>query len=413
MESDSDVPLPGSFIEDNALSPTMPTHTPAHTDHGKSAAGLRVDTATSMATVEALETDWNRLSLHAQTRNAFTSFGWYRAWARAHERAVQPHVLVLKSGDEIFGVAPLHMRIASAGGFKVRKLEFTTPYADYNDLVVGENADALTDAVMLHLAETRGTWDVAELRDLRDAGEAAARLEEAIRRRGLRCAVVAEPDSSPYMSIDGDAESMMQRLSGDARRTLRQRARKAEAEGLSVRIVEHPERETGLMEKLAALDRKKQGRSQYPLFVGAHTGVFQALFDALGPDGWLYVALLERGEEAVAFQFGFRCGDKLWDYTKAFDDSFSRFAPGTLLLRALLDYGCEHGFSEYDFLRGEEPYKQVWSTGSHRRFSVRIWSDRVGSRLRKFVYYDVKEALRRKPKNEAASLPGEDAERAA
>ena len=117
------------------------------------------------------------------------------------------------------------------------------------------------------------------------------------------------------------------------------------------------------------------------------------MLDDLGPRGWLYVALLERGDAPVAFQFGFRCGNKLWDYSKAYDRSYSRCAPGTALVHAMLDYGFSRGYDEYDFLRGEEPYKMAWSTGCHRGFRLLIWNRRWVSRARKFVYCDFKTVI--------------------
>lgn len=88
-------------------------------------------------------------------------------------------------------------------------------------------------------------------------------------------------------------------------------------------------------------------------------------------------------------------GGKLWEYTKAYNRSFSRLAPGTLLLPALLDYGFERGYHEYDFLRGEEPYKMVWSAGCHRRFRLLIWNRGGISRMHKFLYRDVKTPIYR------------------
>ena len=104
---------------------------------------------------------------------------------------------------------------------------------------------------------------------------------------------------------------------------------------------------------------------------------------------------MELDDRPVAWQLGFRCGKKLWDYNKAYDHTFSRFAPGTLLVAALLNYGFSHGYEEYDFLRGEEPYKTVWSTGFHERFRLHIWSKRLNSRTRAFVYLDFKTAVYR------------------
>ena len=124
-----------------------------------------------------------------------------------------------------------------------------------------------------------------------------------------------------------------------------------------------------------------------PSFIAAYPEVFRALMDDLGTKGLLYVGLLESGDRPVAFQFGFRCGNKLWDYAKAYDRSFARFAPGTLLLTAVLEFGVNQGYSEYDFLRGEDTYKTVWSTGNHRRVRYLIWNRSLMSRLGAFAYF--------------------------
>jgi CelD/BcsL family acetyltransferase involved in cellulose biosynthesis len=188
----------------------------------------------------------------------------------------------------------------------------------------------------------------------------------------------------------------MQKLSGHVRRTLRKRKDHATSLGLRTRIIENPQEELGLLNKLIAVEHQKhlRGKSGRP-FISRYQEVFQSLFDTLGPRHWIYVALMELGDRPVAWQLGFRCGKRLWDYNKAYDHTFSRFAPGTLLVAALLDYGSSHGYEEYDFLRGEEQYKTVWSTRFHERFRLQIWSPRLISRTRAFVYLDFKTAVYR------------------
>ncbi len=366
---------------------------------GNAAVRYSVETVGTDAALNALEADWNRLSENAENPNVFMTCGWFRAWFRQFAKEMPggrflPHVLVLKEAEAVVGIVPFVRRISSRL-FRVRKLEFVTNHADYNEVVLGNDPAGQTEAVVDFLARTTEQWDVVDLRDLRDSGEGTALTESALARAGLLYFVLPEKDGCPYLPIDGDAASLMKRLSGHVRRTLRRRRERAATEGLSMRIIENPEQEPGLLEKLVALDHQKHLRSIYPPFVGTYPKVFQSLFDDLGPRGWLYVALLELGDHPIAFQFGFRCGGKLWDYTKAYDRSFSRFAPGTLLLPALLDYGFERGYCEYDFLRGEEAYKTIWSTGCHRRIRLLIWNQRRLSRIRKFVYYDVKKVIYR------------------
>ena len=324
--------------------------------------------------LSALESDWNRLSETADHPNAFMTYGWFRAWVRRialeyRSGRFLPYVLVLKEGGSIAGITPLVRHIASRF-FRIRKLEFASIHADYNDLVLGEDPAGQTMAIADFLAGTSAEWDVVDLRDLRDTGEQVALIESALTHVGLSYRIVPEQNSCPYLTIGGDASEVTKRLSGHVRRTLRSRSLRAAAQGLRTRIIENPERDPDLLGKLIGLEYTKHLRSVHPPFIGAYPGVFQSLFDDLGPHNWLYVALLELGDQPVAFQFGFRCRDKLWDYAKAYDRSFSRFAPGTLLLLALLDYGFVREFREYDFLRGEEPYKLIWGTGCHRRLRV-------------------------------------------
>ena len=357
-----------------------------------------IEAISSSSDLPKLETDWNRLSNTSATPNAFATYGWFRSWYERlasdyHSSQFRPHVLILKQGGAVVGLCPLTFRRPSRFGFAVRKLEFAGVHADYNDLVLGNDLDGQISAVVDYLAQTSEKWDVLDLRELRDTGETTELLKNALARAGLPYFVSLEPEGCPYLPIDGDAACLMKRLSGHVRSTLRKRSERAAVEGLNLRIIENPQDEPGLLDSLVALDWKKHVHKSSATFVGAYPEVFQSLFDTLGPRGWLYVAMLELKGNPIAFQLGFRCGRKLWDYTKAYDRSFSSFAPGTLLLPALLEYGFEHGYDEYDFLRGEEPYKVVWSTGCHRRFRLLIWNQRGISRLRKFISFDVKTAI--------------------
>jgi CelD/BcsL family acetyltransferase involved in cellulose biosynthesis len=372
----------------------------AHTYDESAGARYAIETIADEDALDDVETDWNRLSEQVKPRNAFMTFGWFRTWARHYAEndksgKFQSQVLLLRQGKELVGVAPLVRRISSRFGFYVRKLEFATTHADYNQLVLGNHPADQTDALVDFLAQTSEQWDIVDLRDIPDGEVGTALIERALVRNGLPFRVLPEEDGCPYLSIDGDAAHQMSKLSGHERRVLRRRSAQAAEQGLRVRIIEHPEQEPGLLEKMMLLESKKHLRSEFPPFIGLLPKVFRSLLDRLGPRGWLYVALLENGEEPVAHQLGFRCGDKLWDYHKAYDRDYARFAPGTILLPALLDYCFQHGYREYDFLRGEEPYKMVWSSGVHRRSRLLIWNRRGGSRVRKFVYHDLKTATRR------------------
>lgn len=340
--------------------------------------------------VAALADEWNRLSEEATAPNVFTTYDWFRLWTAQHAkeeapRHLLPHVVVLRENGRVSGIAPLARRTVRRF-VDMRKLGFATHHSDYNDLLVGAGNAMQLSALAEHLARTAGEWELMDLRELRDAGSGTAGLERALERAGLMYRVFPEGEGCPYMPITGDAKATLHRLSGHVRRVLRRRGEKAEEMGLRIRIVEHPENEPELIKTMTLLDAKKQAHRDSDMFAGKYPALFQKLFDVLGPRGWLYVALVEIEGKPVAFQFGFRCGRKLWDYTKAYDRTHARFAPGTLLLLPLLDYCHTHGLDEYDFLRGEEEYKMAWTETCHRRARVVVWNRRWLSRLCASLY---------------------------
>ena len=342
--------------------------------------------------LDGLEDDWNRLSLSSDSPNVFTTYGWFRAWLRrlmvdeGRER-LQPYVLVIRRDEIIVGIAPLVRRVVSRFGFRVRKIEFLTHHADYNDFVLGHDQTGLANAIVASLARSSEEWDFVDLRDLREIMGGTAFIENSFTRAGLRCQVAQESEVCRYVPIDQDVADYMNRFSGHRRRSVLSLRKRAIDAGLRARIIENPKQEPHLLGKLIAVDHQKHLHRAVPSFIGTYPEVFQALMDQLGPPGWTYVALVELGDRPIAFQFGFRCGNKLWAYAQAYDRSFARFAPGTMVLLALLDYGSQKGFREFDFLRGEETYKSVWSTEYHLRARFLIWNRNWISRLGAFAYF--------------------------
>ena len=81
---------------------------------------------------------------------------------------MQPYVLVIRQNENVVGIAPLVRRVVSRLGVRVRKLEFVTSHADYNDTILGEDLTAQAAAVAEFLSYTSEQWDFVDLRDLRE-----------------------------------------------------------------------------------------------------------------------------------------------------------------------------------------------------------------------------------------------------
>ena len=290
-----------------------------------------VEVVSTEAGVAALENDWNRLTDCAENPNVFMTYGWFRTWTKgliseAGSEHLQPYVLSIKQNQAVVGIAPLVRRIVPRFGLRVRKLEFATYHSDHNELVIGMEVRSLTGAVMEHLAGLAGEWDLLDLTDLRDEGDRIAAMETAAVSAGLPHRLFFETIGCPSMPIDAPwSETQKKKHLRFARRAflgLHERA----GEGFRLRVVDRPQLEEGLLERMIAVEAQKQvdGRLSKP-FIGSYPEVFRSLFDTLGPHGLIAIIVLEKFDRLVAYRFLYVCGTKLWDYQTAYDREYSSY----------------------------------------------------------------------------------------
>jgi CelD/BcsL family acetyltransferase involved in cellulose biosynthesis len=64
-------------------------------------------------------------------------------------------------------------------------------------------------------------------------------------------------------------------------------------------------------------------------------------------------------------------GKKLYSYLSGFNPDFSEYRLGSLRLMYLIKHCIMNGLTEYDFMRGDEPYKEQWATST--RNNLEFW----------------------------------------
>ncbi|HWA95906.1 MAG TPA: GNAT family N-acetyltransferase [Terracidiphilus sp.] len=341
-----------------------------------------------------LREEWDRLSTNSAHPNVFTTFDWFRAWylrvakARRSERK-KPFVVVIRENGAVTGIAPLVHTTAFRKGLFVRQLSFAAREWDYNDLIAGDENSGRTEAVLGHLIRNQQQWDVVDLRDLRDVGNSLVHIGNALNDAGLEFRFLPEEERCPFMPIQGPWENYLSQLSGPSRHRLRKRQSKllrTLGDEVRLRAVDKPHLEDGLLERMIALEKQKRsgGLLSVPV-LGRHADVFESIWKTLGPKGWLCVTLMEWRNQLLAWQLLFLCGKKIWGYLTAYNHDFAELSPGSSLIPIAIDYGAAHGFTEFDFLSGEEPYKMRWTEGFHRTFRLIVWNKAWSSRFRASV----------------------------
>jgi len=98
---------------------------------------------------------------------------------------------------------------------------------------------------------------------------------------------------------------------------------------------------------------------------------------AFAKRGWLVLNFLMLNGEPVAAGYDFKYEQKLFYYLSGFDPEYSRYNVGHLRHMYLIKHCIENGLREYDFLRGDEPYKMKWNTSLRKNMEVRAIKRRI------------------------------------
>jgi CelD/BcsL family acetyltransferase involved in cellulose biosynthesis len=126
------------------------------------------------------------------------------------------------------------------------------------------------------------------------------------------------------------------------------------------------------------------GREFYHRFMGYFAG--RGELDLWCADG---------SDKMLAFLVNIRFGGKIYHYNTCFDEVAGPISPGMLLHSVAIQDAFTRGLAEYDFLSGDEPYKERWCSGRRDIQHVALFHSGLRSRLAFFQLVDLRWRLRR------------------
>ena len=325
------------------------------------------------------EEDWRRIAETSPHATVFQTWEWARAWWQHFGGRRRLWVLRFAQNGDTLGFAPLFL---PPPGAPLRVARFIgTGGSDYLDLLAapGHEAD-VSRAFRAFLGTRVGDWDWADLQQVRpeaaiaqEAGDGAGPVRVA-RWPGETC---------PFLALPADWEAFRKGLGKKLRGNIGYYERAAEKlYAVHGRLATAETLEADL-EAFFELHQRRWNRRWLPGAFAARAarGFHADVAGRLLSRGWLRLHTLSLDGTVQAalycFQFGGRCAY----YLGGFEPEHARLSLGTILTARAIRHAIEaDGAREFDFLRGDEPYKYGW--GAQDRFNQRISVTRAGVRSR-------------------------------
>lgn len=326
------------------------------------------------ARLAAIERGWKQLWRDAQSANPFLSWEWQRSWAASHAERAEPLIVAQPFADgRLAGLLALQ-RTRRHGLWRMEMLAQASD-GDEWDCLLHPAAPAATARRLVEVALRQRRWDWLEIDSVPPGGPLAAALTP------LGARSEAGP-ALPYLALPATLAALLDSHSPNFRSEVRRRRRRFErlVPGAHLECVETSRgMQAGMAELFRLHERRRAQRGERSVYESAEARAFHLRAAAqLAASGRCRLYLLCSGGAVVAALYGLVWGRRFLYYQSGFDPAFADHSPGTVLLAGVAEDCIRRGERQFDFLRGEEAYKNRWTETRHPTLRLILTATRAG-----------------------------------
>jgi CelD/BcsL family acetyltransferase involved in cellulose biosynthesis len=260
-----------------------------------------------------------------------------------------------RENDQLIGIAPVFA--TEYDGAHALMLVGSIEISDYLDLIVrAEDLPRFLSGLMDFLASQPWSWSALDWYNLPVSSPTLAALKAEAERRGwAHQEEVYRP--TPRIPLSGSFEEYLSRIDKKQRHEIRRKMRRAAEGEKKVRFYVVDGTEDILTEINSFFDLMVHDPGKAEFLHPAMREQMTVTIQNAHAQGYLWLAFLEIEGAKTAASLNFDYKNKLWGYNSGVSREHMELSPGWVLMSHVIQWCCEHGRYEFDFMRGDEEYK--------------------------------------------------------
>lgn len=316
--------------------------------------------------------EWNTLLKDSIQDTPFLRYEYQKTWWQhkggGEWQTAKLLLITAREGNQLIGIAPLFI----AEYEKTESILFigSIEISDYLDVIVKKDNHAkFISGLLDFLASSYGeAWSAIDLYNLPDDSPTLLVLkEEASKRNWTHLEEMYRP--TPRIALNGSFDEYLSRVEKKQRHEIRRKMRRAAESEINVKFnligkEADIESEINTFFDLMIQDPNK-ANFLHPAMREQMTAVLHHAYQ----NDYLWLGFLEIDGVKTAASLNFDYGNKLWGYNSGVSQNYRDLSPGWVLLSHTIQWCCENGRYEFDFMRGDEDYK--YRFGGVNRFVMR------------------------------------------
>lgn len=315
----------------------------------------------------SLQSAWNRI-----TASPLRSFDWHYQWWREFGQDSKLQIYCLESYGEIVGIAPL-FEDNWLGQSRLRFIGSGKTCTDYPDLIVTPNfRNAFFDQLSRELIENKA-FDVIELEGVDNRGPSAP-LADLL--HSSYWSYQKPTDSCWHFEVPESWEQFYKNCSKSLKRKIRKAEKRISTGEVSILSTNDGLDFKEAFDHLVSLHQKRfESKGEPGVFADPkfHKFLFAATQILCSSErAEINVSFVE--SEPLSAQLYFFADSGPQFYQAGINTDRMDLEPGHLMFTYAVKKSIARGDREFDFLRGNEPYKPFWGAKPRQLTTVRFVS---------------------------------------
>jgi CelD/BcsL family acetyltransferase involved in cellulose biosynthesis len=275
---------------------------------------------------------------------------WLKVWWQEFGSDADLYLSAVNHNGETIGIAPLQIRGEEASFIGSKDV------CDYLDFIVTPARERDFFDLLLDDLGRKGIRRL-DLGPVRPDSSVAAHLIPVARSRGCEVSCSAE-DVTLEVDLPSAWDEYLGRLNQKQRHEVRRKLRRLEEAGaIRYYTIEESESVPGGTEIFLKLFR--ESRKDKAVFMSAPMeSFFASLTKAMAGAGLLRFGILELNHSPVAAAMCFDYRDVVYLYNNGYDPQYGPLSVGSISKVLSIKESIERGRKKFDFLKGDEEYKQ-------------------------------------------------------
>ena len=332
-------------------------------------APLKRNVISSNKDFESLQNVWSEFNV-----DLMNSFSWNFSWWNAFQDQGNLHLLTFKQAGDVVGIAPFYVD----HWFGLKRLRFLASgdtSTDYVDLICDrEHYDRCAHSVSEYIREQR--FDVVELECPK-----GDRLSESLMPALESAYDYDHRDVEPtwLLSLPSEWTDFLSARRSSLRRKIKKAVRRLDSSELQIKTTSEGLPMESALETLKDLHTRRMNSTGKPgVFANQQFDNFltNLVMDS-ATEGQVEIIVALKNNVSVGAQIYFDSSQGYQLYQSGYAPEAMKLEPGHLLFTEMIKRAIERGDQQFDFLRGNEPYKKYWEAKPHAQKKLRMISKRL------------------------------------